>query len=269
MIDSGKKGGNVRNQWRIAVAVLVATMLMTGCANVSEAPVTTEHMPHWSYTGESGPAHWGDLAPEYALCANGTAQTPIDIVPTANEALVNPEVRYRVGEVSIVNNGHTIQANATPGSAIMVNGVEYGLAQMHFHAPSEHMINGQRALAEVHFVHKAADGSLTVIGALVQMGNQENEAWAPFVAALHTVEGATTTTTLDWAALLPNDLMTYRYQGSLTTPPCTEGVNWMVLQTPVVLSESQLTAFTAAYNGNARPIQDAADRAVILDNSDS
>ena len=259
----------MRNQWCTAMVVLVAMALMTGCANWPDESLTTEHTPHWSYTGESGPAYWGDLAPEYALCANGTAQTPIDIIPTANEALANPEVRYRAGEVSIVNNGHTIQANAAAGSAVVVNGVEYGLAQMHFHAPSEHMINGQRALAEVHFVHKAADGSLTVIGALVQMGNQENEAWAPFVAALHTVEGATTTTTLDWAALLPNDLMTYRYRGSLTTPPCTEGVNWLVLQTPVVLSDTQLAAFTAAYNGNARPIQDDADRDVMLDTSDS
>lgn len=264
-----RKVATVRNWWWVPMVVLLAMMVMTGCAKAPSELSTTEHTPHWSYTGESGPAHWGDLAPEYALCANGTAQTPIDIVPTANEALVNPEVRYRIGEVSIVNNGHTIQANATAGSAITVNGVEYGLAQMHFHAPSEHMINGQRARAEVHFVHKAADGSLTVIGALVQAGSQENDAWAPFVAALNTAEGATTTTTLDWAALLPNDLMTYRYRGSLTTPPCTEGVNWMVLQTPVVLSEAQLAAFTAAYNGNARPIQDDANRDVILDNSDS
>lgn len=249
--------------------VLLALALATGCTNVTEAPAEAEKAIHWSYTGESGPAHWGNLAPEYALCTNGTAQTPIDIMPTANEALANPEIRYQIGEVSIVNNGHTIQANAAAGSAVVVNGVEYELAQMHFHAPSEHMINGQRALAEVHFVHKAADGSLTVIGALVQSGIQENEAWAPFVAALTTTVGASTTTTLDWAALLPNDLMTYRYRGSLTTPPCTEGVNWLVLQSPLVLSDNQIAAFTAAYNGNARPIQDDANREVILDSSDS
>lgn len=251
------------------VLLALALTLTTGCINLTETPTEAEKTPHWGYTGESGPAHWGDLAPEYALCASGTEQTPIDIVPTANEALANPEVRYRTGEVTIVNNGHTIQANAAPGSNILVDGVEYALAQMHYHAPSEHVVNGKPALAEVHFVHKATDGSLTVIGVLIEAGSSENQAWAPFVAALNTAVDAKTTTTLDWAALLPNDLMTYRYRGSLTTPPCTEGVNWMVLQTPLVLSEAQVAAFTAAYSGNARPIQDDANRDVILDSSDS
>lgn len=259
----------MRNQWGTTIMMVLVLVLITGCVNASNVSSTPEHTPHWSYTGESGPAHWGDLAPEYALCANGTAQTPIDIVPTANEALANPEVRYRASEVAVINNGHTVQANATPGSSVVVHGVEYALAQMHFHTPSEHRVNGQPAVAEVHFVHKAADGSLMVIGALIQEGSQDNQAWAPFVAALNTAEGATTKTTLDWAALLPNDLMTYRYRGSLTTPPCTEGVNWMVLQMPVVLSETQIAEFTAAYNGNARPIQDDGNRDVILDSSDS
>ncbi len=259
----------MRNQWYTTVMMVLVLVLITGCVNASNVSSTPEHTPHWSYTGESGPAHWGDLAPEYALCANGTEQTPIDIVPTANEALVNPAVRYQAGDVTIINNGHTIQANAAPGSAIVVDGVEYALAQMHYHTPSEHMVNGMSAVAEVHFVHKATDGSLTVIGALIQVGSQDNQAWAPFVEALGTVVDAKTTTTLDWAALLPSDLTTYRYRGSLTTPPCTEGVHWMVLQTPVVLSEKQVAAFMAAYNGNARPIQDDTDRDVVFDTSDS
>jgi carbonic anhydrase len=230
--------------------------------------MTPTHHVHWSYEGDTGPAHWGDLAPEYALCAQGTAQTPIDITPTENQALSNPVVRYHRGDVTVVNNGHTIQANSAPGNSIVVDNIEYALAQMHFHAPSEHTIDGTPAQAEVHFVHKATDGSLTVIGALIQVGD-DNPAWTPYINAFDTAVDTSTTITLDWTALLPNDLMTYRYRGSLTTPPCSEGVNWMVLQTPITLSDAQIAAFTAAYDGNARPIQADNHRTVIVDSSDS
>lgn len=251
--------------------ILLALMwlFVAGCTNAPQAELTDDHVPHWSYTGESGPAHWGDLAPEYALCANGSAQTPIDIVPATNDALPNPVVSYQSGAVTVVNNGHTIQANAAPGNKIVVDGVEYALAQMHFHTPSEHQVNGVSALAEVHFVHKAVDGSLAVIGILIHAGRDDNSAWAPFVAALSPKVDDSVATTLDWPALLPTNLMTYRYRGSLTTPPCTEGVYWMVLQTPVMLSDAQIAALTAAYNGNARPVQDVNDRTVTTDSSDS
>lgn len=251
------------------VVLTLLGLFVAGCTNAPQVSPSGEHAPHWSYTGESGPAHWGDLAPEYALCASGTAQTPIDIVPAKDDAIPNPVVRYQAGAVTVINNGHTIQANATPGNSIVVDGVEYALAQMHFHAPSEHRINGVPALAEVHFVHKATDGSLAVIGALIQAGRDDNPAWAPFVATLSTKVDATTSTTLDWPTLLPGDLMTYRYRGSLTTPPCSEGVQWMVLQTPIMLSDAQIAAFTAAYDGNARPVQDVNDRPVITDSSDT
>lgn len=253
------------------VGAMVITVVLGSCApwqGASTVAPTPTHHAHWSYEGDTGPAHWGDLDPEYALCAQGTAQTPIDIAPTENQAVANPIVRYQVGDVTVVNNGHTVQANAAPGNSIVVDSTEYSLAQMHFHAPSEHTIDGTPARAEVHFVHKSADGSLTVIGALIQAGD-DNPAWTPYVEALDTAVDASTTTTLDWAALLPNDLVTYRYRGSLTTPPCSEGVNWMVLQTPITLSEAQIAAFTAAYDGNARPIQADNDRTVIVDSSDS
>jgi len=251
--------------------ILLALMwlFVAGCTNVPEAKHTSEHAPHWGYTGESGPAHWGDLAPEYALCANGTEQTPIDIVPATRDAVANPVVQYQAGAVTVVNNGHTVQANAAPGNRIVVDGVEYSLAQMHFRTPSEHHVNGVPALAEVHFVHKATDGTLAVVGVLVQAGREDNLAWAPFVAALATNVDETTATTLDWPTLLPTDLTTYRYRGSLTTPPCSEGVQWMVLQTPIMLSDAQIAAFTVAYDGNARPVQELNNRTVVTDSSDS
>jgi carbonic anhydrase len=142
------------------------------------------HQVHWEYSGEKGPAHWGELAKEFALCGSGTAQTPIDIEPTTREALTNPELRYQQGLVTVVNNGHTVQINAAPGNGMTIDGVHYALVQMHFHAPSEHTVAGEPAPLELHFVHKSADGTLAVLGALVHEGAQENPAWSPVVAAL-------------------------------------------------------------------------------------
>lgn len=255
--------------WFRRILLMLMSVVIVGCANISQNTNTADHAPHWSYTGESGPVHWGDLAPEYALCANGTEQTPIDIVPATRDALANPAVQYQAGAVTVVNNGHTVQANAAPGNRIVVDGVEYSLAQMHFHTPSEHHINGVPALAEVHFVHKAIDGTLAVVGVLIEASREDNLAWASFVAAIATNVDESTTTTLDWPTLLPTDLTTYRYRGSLTTPPCSEGVQWMVLQTPIMLSDAQIAAFTTAYDGNARPVQELNNRTVVTDSSDS
>jgi carbonic anhydrase len=237
---------------------------------VAEVPTAHGgHQVHWEYTGEKGPAHWGELAEEFALCGSGTAQTPIDIVPTMREALTNPELHYQQGIATLVNNGHTVQANAAPGNSLTIDGERYALVQMHFHAPSEHTIAGQPAPLELHFVHKAADGTLAVIGMLVQEVETTNPAWNPLVVAMGAGVDGAATLALDWRALVPADMTTYRYLGSLTTPPCSEGVHWLVLQAPLELSNAQISAFTALYTGNARPLQERNERPVVADSSQS
>jgi len=168
------------------------------------------------------------------------------------------------GEAEILNNGHTIQANAAAGSSFMVNGSTYALAQAHFHSPSEHTIDGVSAPVEVHFVNKTTDSQLAVLGVMVIQG-KENKAWQPLVAALSVKKDAPVKAELDWAAMLPQDKTTFRYAGSLTTPPCSEGVSWMLLKYPVELSAKQIDAFKSAYSGNNRPLQLVGDREVILD----
>ena len=253
------------------VMVVVCGLICASCSMWpfagKEATPAEAHKVHWGYSGDVGPEHWDELSADFALCGKGTAQTPIDIVPTNSEALVNPAFQYQAGEVTIVNNGHTIQANAAAGNTMTIDGVTYTLAQMHFHAPSEHTINGVPAAMELHFVHKAADGTLAVVGALVEQGAAANAAWDAYATALQGLTAESTPATLDWPALLPAEVMTFRYIGSLTTPPCSEGVHWLVIQTPLQMSAAQIAAFTHIYTGNARPVQNSNDREVVADNS--
>lgn len=259
---------------RLAIFATVGafTLSVAACGSDNDADEaaggdTSTTLPHWTYEGEEGPEHWGDLAPEYAACADGSAQTPIDITGAVEADLADPVFSYDVKSATVINNGHTIQANAAEGNTITVDGAVSPLKQIHFHAPSEHTINGKAAAAEVHFVHKTDDGVITVVGVMIVEGSEPNAAWQPYVDALTTEEGAETAVELDWNAMLPASHTTYRYTGSLTTPPCTEGVNWFLMTEPVALSADQIAAFTAAYEGNNRPIQALNDREIELDTS--
>lgn len=243
----------------------------TGAATtVDGSTATTEaahsgELPHWTYEGEEGPENWGALAPEYAACADGSAQTPIDVTGAVEVDLADPVFDYAALAATVVNNGHTIQANASEGNTVTVDGAVSPLKQIHFHAPSEHTIDGVSAAAEVHFVHKTDDDVITVVGVMIVEGTEANAAWQPYVDALTTAEGAETAVELDWAAMLPGARTTFRYTGSLTTPPCTEGVNWLLMSEPVALSADQIAAFVAAYEGNNRPVQPLNDRELELD----
>jgi carbonic anhydrase len=230
-------------------------------ASASAAPA------HWTYQGEEGPAHWGTLDPAYTACADGSAQSPIDVTSPVPTVAPDPVIAYKAGSVKIVNNGHTIEAEAPDGNTVTIDGTSYTLKQVHMHVPSEHKVNGQSFPAEYHFVNKDANGAITVVGLLVQQGASDNAAWAPFVAAATTQPGGETETELDWPALLPGDLTSYRYAGSLTTPPCTEGVHWVLLETPIELSAAQIAALQKAYDGNARPTQPLNGRQVTLDSA--
>ena len=217
----------------------------------------------WSYSGATGPEYWSTLDPAYAACADAS-QTPINVVSPTPQSKAAPVISYQGGKVTGFNNGHTIQVTSAPGNTVMVNVTKSTLLQMHFHAPSEHTINGRRYPAEAHFVNEAADGSLTVVGVLLTTGRQRNAAWAPFVRTAQLPEGTTRSAPLNWPALLPSSRRSYRYSGSLTTPPCTEGVNWVLLTQPVTISAAQMKALEAAYDHNSRPVLPLNGRQVIV-----
>jgi carbonic anhydrase len=220
---------------------------------------------HWSYEGETGPNRWSDLDPSYAACADGSIQTPVDIKDTVQADLPDPVISYAVGRAEIVNNGHTVQANASAGNVLSIDGVEYPFVQIHFHAQSEHTINGKHFDAEVHFVHKREDGKIAVVGVMLEKGASTNKAWTPYIDGLTVLEGSSTEVNIDWNAMLPMKRDTFRYKGSLTTPPCTEGVSWILMQNPVQLSAAQIEAFQKAYGHNYRPVQAIGSRVIQAD----
>ena len=221
---------------------------------------------HWNYEkGHEGPTHWAELSPEYAACGPGKHhhQSPIDIRGARKAKLPPIQIAYQPGAFTVVNNGHTIQVNVPPGSTLTVGDRRYELQQFHFHAPSEEAISGKHGALVAHLVHKDAEGKLAVIGVLFDVGGA-NAVLAPVFAAMPHKAGteAQLGQALDPAALLPKQLGYYEYEGSLTTPPCSEGVRWFVLQKRDTLSKEQLQAFRKLYPHNARPVQPLNGRTV-------
>ena len=228
--------------------------------------------PHWTYEGEEGTAHWGDLNEDWALCGTGVAQSPINIdTETAIDAgLVNISFNYGETALNIFNNGHTIQVNVDEGNTITYNGINYNLLQFHFHAPSEHEWNGEQAAMEIHFVHQDPNsGNLAVVGILLNAGDAENTAYADIFSNLPAEESEPMESDimLDLNAMLPDGAGFYTYQGSLTTPPCSEIVRWLVQDVPLDLGADQVSAFTAIYDGNARPVLELGERDLLHDNN--
>jgi carbonic anhydrase len=208
--------------------------------------------PHWSYEGAAGPAGWGK---EFPTCGLGKAQSPIDIKGPFQKATQAIQPDYKAGALKVVNNGHTIQVNVDPGSKLRIDQESYDLLQFHFHRPSEEKINGKPMAMVAHFVHRSAAGKLAVVGVLLNEG-RENPTLKAVWAAAPKAEGPEVTVPgakLDAAALLPKSLSYYRFEGSLTTPPCSEGVTFYILKSPVPMAKAQIDAFP--FRMNARPVQ--------------
>lgn len=212
---------------------------------------------HWSYVGAEGPTHWGNLSPAYGQCGTGSLQSPIDIPRHVASSTAAIEFHYRSTPLELINNGHTIQANYAPGSYILLDDERFELLQFHFHGLSEHTVGGRPFAMEAHFVHQSASGHLAVVGVFLKQG-----ATNPFLGSLwdHLPQEANqkeapTGVSINGADLLPEDRSLIQYSGSLTTPPCSEGVFWNLLQTPVEVSEGQVASFTAIFRSNARPVQ--------------
>jgi carbonic anhydrase len=211
---------------------------------------------HWGYEGAGGPENWGQLSPEFRVCALGFEQTPIDITAGIRSQLVGIAPMFQAMPLKLLNNGHTIQVNCAPGSASYIDGQRFDLLQFHFHHPSEHLLDGKAFDLELHFVHRSQAGQLAVLGVFIASG-AENAALAPIWAAMPKAETpeADTGATIAPAALLPAERGFFRYQGSLTTPPCSEGVLWSVFRQPIEASSAQIAQFASLFPLNARPVQ--------------
>lgn len=227
------------------------------------APSHAGHGAHWDYSGEVGPEAWGRLKPEYSQCSTGQRQSPIDIRGGIAVQLEPIQFDYRTSGFSVIDNGHTVQVNLPPGNAISVLGRRFELLQFHFHRPSEERINGRQYDMVAHLVHQDAEGKLAVVAVLLDRGVAQPIVQAVWNALpLEKNEAQAAPGTIDLNKLLPEDRRYYTYMGSLTTPPCSEGVLWMVMKTPVPVSPEQIDIFARLYPMNARPVQQAAGRLI-------
>ena len=218
--------------------------------------------PHWSYTSPTGPDEWGDLHDTHALCNTGTQQSPINIKANTPGRLPALDIHYPRGPAVVKHNGHTLEVTPESKGYMTLPSGNYDLVQMHFHAPAEMQIEGHKYPFSAHLVHRDAAGNLAVIALLFDVG-AKNKVLAPLFSNMPRHEGdAVTLRTLDLKSLFPAKLDYFTFMGSLTTPPCTEGVLWQVFKVPGTISKQQLKDFKQLFPMNARPIQPSNDRAV-------
>ena len=270
--NRGESGENVISSVRPSAAAVsgarrkhAAASAVAGDANMDIAANAGQSLlpTHWDYDGAQGPDAWGKLRPEYSKCASGQRQSPIDIRGGIAVDLEPIRFDYRSSAFSVIDNGHTVQVNVEPGNAITITGKRYELVQFHFHRPSEERINGRQYDMVVHLVHKDADGKLAVVAVLLDRGSAQavvQSVWNNL--PLEKGDEVRAGTRIDLAQLLPEDKRYYTYMGSLTTPPCSEGVLWMVMKQPVPISVEQVAIFSRLYPMNARPLQSASGRMI-------
>lgn len=221
--------------------------------------------PHWDYSGLDGPEHWGELAEEFYICSKGKNQSPVDLV--ADVAADLPELNFEYTQPGLLieeNTGHAIQENVRPGNYLLISGERFDLIQFHFHSPSEHTVNGNYFPMEVHFVHQNEDGDYLVVGLMFEEGDHnENMDQLPSFRAKRGEDPHGEP--VDYNRLITDREDYFLYNGSLTTPPCTEGVQWIVLKSPIIASPAQIQHFHDLLGfDNNRPVQPHNSR-VILD----
>jgi len=257
---------------------LMGCMLsMSAHADVNDAATKVK----WSYVGTTGPSHWGMLSPDFEACDTGSLQSPINIGRKKNRMPYDLKINYHpapmvIGEdldtsvtigktQTIYNDGHSIQLNFSVKSkeTINISGKNYHLVQFHFHSPSETLWHKQDFPLEIHFVHQGEDGSLAVIGVFVK-GGVENAALKQILNHLPETdkrEYSVPDVNINPDDLLPSDQRYYFYSGSLTTPPCSEGVQWFVMPQPITATPAQILRIRQETGGgNARPVQAMNDR---------
>ncbi len=231
---------------------------------VAEEEADPGEAPHWTYEEAE---RWFELADEFSACGEGFEQSPIDLTGAVALDLPNAVMSYVPADATLVDNGHTVQVNVPEAGTLELDGKVYDFVQFHFHSPSEHTVEGDHWPMEWHFVHRAADGSLAVLGVLVE----EGAAWPSFDLIIDSLTFEKNVEDVvygqvDIATFLPELTAAYRYDGSLTTPPCSEGVEWSVLQGTITMSAEQMEAFTSRFSeANNRPVQPTNDRELEKD----
>ncbi len=269
----------------LATILLVLSSCSSKKEEVSDTPtvadsVAVEATPvsarpvHWGYSGEEGPTNWASLTPVYALCGEGKGQSPINIDKANVQGNANWSFDYQTTSLhiahnehmdDILDNGHTIQVTVEEGSTFTFAGKTYHLKQFHFHTPSEHTINGKNLPMEMHLVHQSDDKSLAVVSVLFEEGKVANENIAKIVANLPAAKGESkhiTDVNLELSMHLPKDNQAYHYVGSLTTPPCSESVQWLVLRNTAKVTAEQVAAFSSKIGPNNRPVQGINERTI-------
>ena len=223
--------------------------------DAEHAPAAEDGEVHWSYEGETAPDRWGGLNPSFAVCDGGVQQSPIDLAAPIPAGGGNLEIQWQPSGAQVVDNGHTIQVNQAAGSSITLEGRQFSLLQFHFHLPSEHTVGGESSPMEVHFVHQAEEGDLAVIGVFMDAGEAHPAIQSIWDAKPGVDEAPAPLAGVDPNAFLPEERGYFRYAGSLTTPPCSEVVSWVVMTESMAVSQAQVDAFGALYAMNARPVQ--------------
>jgi carbonic anhydrase len=256
-----------RNSRRNTVKIKKIMIAMVSTTALGVMPVFAgEGHAHWGYEGHAGPEHWSQMSDKFATCGTGTRQSPINISKSSavNATLSKIDFDYKTITPEVINNGHTIQANYTAGSGITVSGKHYDLLQFHFHTPSENTVDGKSYNMEMHLVHKNKEGKLAVVGVFIKNGKHNAEIqklWDKMPE--HAGGKGKASGSLSAADLLPNKHSFAHFKGSLTTPPCSEGVNWYVMEQPIEMSEVQIKKFASVIGHNARPVQSLNDRFVL------
>lgn len=232
-----------------------------------ETSQAAQEAPEWAYEGPRSPERWGKLSADFAACDTGTTQSPINLAGATPSDLPDPQFNYRPTPAVIENKGHTLQVDYAPGSGMMVGDARYQLVQFHFHTPSEHRLGGKEYPAAVHLVHRGPNDELAVVGVVVQEGAENAELsglWKQLPQAKGEKRDATPAQ-INAERLVPKDAKHFLYNGSLTTPPCTEGVTWMVMDKPIEMSASQLEALRSTIGKTNRPLQPLGDRELRVD----
>ena len=246
---------------------------------VVEVTKPSDRPTHWGYSGETGPANWGSLDPVYNLCGNGKGQSPINIQNYQVSGSANWKLNYGNSSLhiahnehmhEIIDNGHTIQVSVDEGSTFTFNGKDFTLKQFHFHTPSEHTIDGKNLPMEMHLVHQSEDGKLAVVSVLFKEGKTANPNLATIIANLPSKKGEELHlpgVNLQLNSHLPKDEKAFAYKGSLTTPPCSEDVQWLVLSDLFEVTPAQVKAFSDLIGPNNRPVQELNERKIsTIDN---
>ncbi len=237
---------------------IASALLISGCDSEHESK-------HWGYSGDESPKHWGELHKDYGLCSSGKNQSPIDLKSFIESDLAAIEFNYSTLVSDIVNNGHTVQANYAAGSSITLNGHNFELKQFHFHTPSENHINGKSYPMEAHLVHADKTGNLAVVAVMFEQ-SVANSAMADLWKQIPKKAGDkdSLSSKVNVSNLLPENKDYYRFNGSLTTPPCTEGVVWLVMKNSVSVSKQQIETFSnVMHHANNRPVQAMNARPVL------